>query len=284
MKGHLTVREISDWLAARKLGEAVDPEIGDHIEQCDTCRAAADRADALLDVAASAVVEDDSSPVSSCPDDLKLSAYADGTLSTADREPVWKHVVSCSVCRAVVEALYEIPASGRSRRTLWVTSIAALATAAVFSIFFVLSEPQKLDLRVAVFDVDTTRSSIEAHGEKEFEVEVEIAEPAHIHLLVVDRAGELTLLAERRVEAKAVLGRYGIQPPGQSEPSLSRRAYVLLISAEESLLDKLDEFEHDPVSLSEDSTKAAAQVEEIGKRIEEQFNCIVRSAPITVVD
>ncbi|MCG8407815.1 MAG: zf-HC2 domain-containing protein [Phycisphaerales bacterium] len=284
MKGHLTVREISDWLAARKLGDAVDPEIGEHIETCGRCRAAADRADALLDLATSTIVADESLHSSSCPDDIKLSAYADGRLSAEERDSIRSHIEACSVCRMVLRALNEIPAPGRSRGALWLTGFTVLATAAVFSIFFVLGGTQKLDLTVAVLDVDPTRAPGQADfADREFEVRVTVAEAAHLHLLVLDLAGELTLLAEKRVEGEAVFGRYGVLPPEKRNEPLSRRAYALLVSAEESLVNRLDEFEHAPVLLSEDPVKALTQVEELDKRIEEQFDCVVESAPITMV-
>ena len=46
-------------------------------------------------------------PMQHCPPKLQLNDYVLGKLSDADREPVFNHVDTCSVCQAAVQQLNE---------------------------------------------------------------------------------------------------------------------------------------------------------------------------------
>ncbi|MFQ5501340.1 MAG: zf-HC2 domain-containing protein [Phycisphaerae bacterium] len=296
MEQHLELTNLADWLAARALEDRANAETQSHMNHCDTCRATADRADALLDAAATLIAEGPADR-NDCPDPTPLAAYVDGSLPAVERMRIDNHVRSCADCAAVVKAVCEPSIAdesetalngrgmaGRTRLGLWMSGAAILTMAAVITVLFVIPEQAPLELNLTVYQADAVRSSplaaVDA-DDREFEITVKVAEPMWVHLLVIDSAGDLLFLEEKQVKERAVFGRYGVRPPDRRDDPNAQRRFALLLQSKASLLDRLGEFEHLPVRLSEDPHEAAARVESIMSRLETQFHCLGRIAPIS---
>ena len=105
---------------------------------------------------------------------------------------------------------------------------------------------------------------------------------AIVHLAFCPQFAKAPELTVEQIEDAAVLGRYGLWPPGQAGDPLKRRMHVVVLGAQHDLVGRLEAFDYDPTALSNNPQEAAAQVDRLCKQIEERFDGVVRFAPIPV--
>ncbi len=250
MVEHLNIEEIASVSAARRLGERAGEEVTRHLAECPTCREAVDQADACLDAAASLAARDEDE-AEDCPDALELAAFIEGR----GDEQVGVHVLQCTTCHTVVAAArgVEPPHVVVRRQWLWNLMPGSLAVAALVALFMMSGVAHHpLSVRAHVYH-DVVRG--EYTHVREFDVAVTVDEPTVVHLLTLDRAGDLTVLTHAEVDDHHVFGRYRVVPEEFEHAAGAERTHAILLGAQSNLSTRLQDVDM-PSILPENATQA----------------------------
>lgn len=287
--GHLTERDVAEWLSHESDRAKRNEDVERHVAGCESCRGRVDRGDAMLDLAATAI-DDDAVP-SDCPDAIHVAGYADGKLAAVDVARLRQHFDKCVACSELLNRLdrdgagYDSfaedvgskPGSSMLLRT-WLAGGAMLA-AAVLAIVVLIPKPSLVALDVNVTAAGNTRSAEPRVASTDFEVVIDLRKPAWITLLVVDSTGDVTFLEDRWIDDGATLGRYATSPPGSGNTGVVRKFVVVLVSID-SLKDTLKDVDLDPVAIGVDSVLNGGAMSKLCNVLAKRLDCEAHYAPI----